>query len=115
MSTWTPSIVPRDDEQTVYLVMDNLGRLGEVWREADAQTTDLETVITDLLECQYGNPVRVVAFNTAEGWSKDVSDDIAHELRRRADLQLSDLPECLQEFVGRHERESQDRAQLRLV
>ena len=32
--TWTPSIVPND--QTVYLVLDDLGRLGPVWREADA-------------------------------------------------------------------------------
>ena len=68
MSNWTPSIVPRDDDQNVYLVIDDLGRHGRVWREADPETTDLETVITDLLECQYSNPVRVVAFNTAEGW-----------------------------------------------
>lgn len=115
MSTWTPSIVPSGDDQTVYLVMDDLGRLGRVWRETDAEATDLETVITDLLGCQYGNPVRVIAFNTTEGWSRDVSIDIAHELRRRSDLQLSELPECLQEFVDRHERESLDRAQLRLV
>ena len=26
---------------------------------------------------QYSNPVRVVAFNTEEGWSRDVSEDIA--------------------------------------
>jgi hypothetical protein len=30
---WTPSIVPHGGDQTVYLVADNLGRLGEVWRE----------------------------------------------------------------------------------
>jgi hypothetical protein len=95
MSTWAPSIVPRDDDQNVYLVIDHLGgRLGRVWRETDAETTDLETVITDLLDCQYSNPVRVIAFNTAEGWAKDVSEDVAHELRRRADFLLTDLPEC---------------------
>jgi hypothetical protein len=52
---------------------------------------------------------------TAERWSRDVSEDIAHELRRRCDLQLTERPECLQQFVGRHERESQNRDQLRLV
>jgi hypothetical protein len=46
---WTPSIVPASDDHTVYLVKDDLGRNGAVWREADAETTDLETVITDLM------------------------------------------------------------------
>jgi hypothetical protein len=31
----------------------------------------------------------VVAFNTAEGWSRDVSEEIADELRQRLALQLS--------------------------
>jgi hypothetical protein len=99
----TPSIVPTGSDQNVYVVLDDLGRLGRIWREADAEQTDLETVITDLLECQYGHPVRVVAFNTAEGWCRDVSEEIAHELRRRCDLQLTELPHCLEEFVVRHE------------
>jgi hypothetical protein len=47
-------------------VVDDLGQQGRVYREADVETTDLETVILDLLEGQYKNPVRVVAFNTAE-------------------------------------------------
>src|ERR1700730_13668710 len=33
-SGWTPSIVPRND-QDVYLLADDLGRLGRAWREAD--------------------------------------------------------------------------------
>jgi hypothetical protein len=66
--------------------------LGAVWREADSEATDLETVITDLMEGQYKDPVRVVAFNTAERWSQDVSEDAAHELRRRCDLQMRDVP-----------------------
>jgi hypothetical protein len=91
-SNWTPSIVPKGDDQNVYLVVDDFGRNGRVYREADVETTDLETVILDLLEGQYKNPVRVVAFNTAEKWSQDVSTEVAHELRRRCDLQLRDVP-----------------------
>jgi hypothetical protein len=98
---WTPSIVPRGDDQNVYLVVDDLGRLGRVYREADVETTDLEAVILDLLEGQYKDPVRVVAFNSAEGWSQDVSADIAQELRRRCDLQLRDVPSSIQDFVER--------------
>jgi hypothetical protein len=107
-SIWTPSIVPRDDDQNVYLVLDDLGRLGRVWREADAEVTDLETVIVDLLDGQYKSPLRVVGFNTAEKWSQDVSADVAHELRRRCDLQMRDVPFFLQDFVSLYEGRFRD-------
>ena len=53
------------------------GRIGWAWRETDVEDTDYETVINDLLEGQFANPVRVIGFNTAEGWSRDVSEDVA--------------------------------------
>jgi hypothetical protein len=102
-SSWTPSIVPRGDDQDVYLVMDDLGRLGRVWREADVEATGFETVVTDLLEGQYKNPIGIFCFNPAEGWSRDVSEDVARELRRRCDLQLRDAPLSIRDFVERHE------------
>jgi hypothetical protein len=106
MARWTPSIVPsRDDsDQNVYLVVDDFGRGGRAWREADVEATDLETVILDMLEGQYKN----VAFNTAEKWSQDVSTDVAHELRQRCDLQLRDVPFFLQDFVDRFEGRYRD-------
>jgi hypothetical protein len=107
-SNWTPSIVPNDDDQNVYLVVGDFGRSGCAWREADVEATDLETVILDMLGGQYKNPVRVVAFNTAEKWSQDVSTDIAHELRQRCDLQLRDVPFFLQDFVDRYEGRFRD-------
>jgi hypothetical protein len=104
MARWTPSIVPHDDDdQNVYLVVDDFGRNGRAYREADVEQTDLETVIIDLLTGEYKNPVRVVAFNTAEKWSQDVSTDVAHELRHRCDDQMRDVPFGLEEFMDRHE------------
>jgi hypothetical protein len=102
-SHWTPSIVPNDDDPNVYLVVDDFGSNGRAWRETDVDATDLETVILDMLEGQYKNPVRVVAFNVAEKWSQDVSADVARELRQRCDLQLRDVPFYLEDFVDRHE------------
>jgi hypothetical protein len=101
-SNWTPSIVPNEHDQTVYLVADDF-KVGRVWREAEYDDTDLETVIQDLLTGQYNNPSRIVAFNTAEKWSQDVSEDIAQELRRRCDLQGRDIPFYLQDFTDRYE------------
>jgi hypothetical protein len=86
---------------------DDFGRLGRAWREADYEATDLETVIQDLLSGQYKNPFRVVAFNTSECWSEDVSEDVARELRRRCDLQMRELPAAISDFVERYE--GQDR------
>ena len=49
------------------------------------------------------NPVRVVSFNTGEGWSQDISADVAEELRRRCDLQMREIPPSLAGFFARHE------------
>jgi hypothetical protein len=114
-SSWTPSIVPNEDDETVYLVADDFGRLGRAWREVDYEATDLETVIRDLLSGQYSNPIRVVAFNTAERWSEDVSEDVARELRRRCDLQMRELPTAISDFVERHEDRDRRQLTLRLV
>jgi len=111
-ANWTPSIIPTDDDQTVYLVAEDFGKLGRAWREAEYEATDLETVIQDLLSGQYNNPFRVVAFNTAECWSDDVSADVAAELRRRCEQQRRELPSTISDFVRR--RETPDRRQLSL-
>jgi hypothetical protein len=41
--------------------------------------------------------------------------DVAHELRRRSDLQLTELPECLQDSVTRFEAGDRRQLTLRLV
>jgi hypothetical protein len=103
MGNWTPSIVPSDD-QTVYLVVDDLGHLGLSWRETNVEDTRLEMIVADLLEGQYNNPVRVVGLNIAEGWARDMSEDVAKEIRRRCDLQMTDAPARLVDFMEQHER-----------
>jgi hypothetical protein len=70
-------------------------------------------VLTDMLRGEYSDPVRVVGFNTAEGWSRDVSEDVASELRHRCARQGASVPTNLEGFMARHE--NHDRAQLRLV
>ena len=99
----SPSIVPGIDRDT-FLVLDDFGgSLGLAWRETGIEDTDLGTIIRDLLDGQYSSPVRVVAFNTAEGWSRDVSEDIARELTRLCAEEKRDMPECLWRFVERYE------------
>src|SRR3954453_14080229 len=111
-TAWTPSIVPNENDRTVYLVAEDFGKSGRAWTEADYEATDLEIVIQDLLTGQYRSLIRVIAFNTAERWSEDVSEDVARELRRRCDLQMRELPFTISDFVER--REDRDRRQLTL-
>ena len=96
-------------------MVSDFGRHGLAWCETDVEATDLETVITDLLDGQYTSPVRVVGFNVAERWSRDVSEDIAEEIRRRCDMQLTEVPAHLEAFVERHENEVWRQLTLRLV
>jgi hypothetical protein len=51
---------------------------------------------------QFNNPVRVVAFNIAERWADDASEDIAREIMRRFDLAGAELPSTLEGFIERH-------------
>src|ERR1700733_13166032 len=103
-SNWTPSIVPHGADRNVYIVVDDFGRNGQAYRETDVERPDLETVMTDLLAGPFSNPVRVIGFNAAEGWSQDVSADVAMEIRRRCDIQLNDVPSGLQDFCDRFDR-----------
>jgi len=96
---WTPSIVPNGTDQNVYLVVDDFDRLGRSCRETDVERADLESVISDPMSREYSDPVRVVAFNTAEHWAED---DIAREIQRRVDLAGHELPSSIECFVDRH-------------
>ena len=97
----SPSFVPKGD---IYLVLDDFGPLGRAWRETDEAGTNRATLVRNLLEGQYENPVRIVAFNIAEGWCRDVTVDIADELRRRY-VEYDEVPEAILKFletVNRH-------------
>jgi hypothetical protein len=112
---WKPPIVPYGADQTVYLVVDRFGELGGgVYRETELERTDLETVITDLKSGQFNDPVRVVAFNTLEHWSEDVSEDIAREIQIRCDIEGERVPEHITDFVERYRSQERQFA-LRLV
>jgi hypothetical protein len=99
---WTPSIVPSGHDLTFYLVVNNFGKLGTAFAETDVGEADLETTINDLMSGQYSDPVRVIAFNTAEHWSEDASEDVAREILRRLDLAGEAMPSSIAAFVDRH-------------
>ena len=98
---YSPSIVPEDSDRDVYLVLEDFGPLGRAWRETDDGSTDRATLIRDLLDGEYENPIRIVAFNTAEGWSRDVTEDIANDLQDVWSDRLG-MPTPVEEFIQEH-------------
>jgi hypothetical protein len=96
----SPSIVPDALDRDVYLVLDDFGdRLGRSWCETDEADTGRATLIRHLLEGQYSSPICVVAFNTAEGWSRDVTDDIAAGLAS-ASADRRESPQSIVDFIA---------------
>jgi hypothetical protein len=99
----SPPIAPNGQEQDIYLVLDDFGSLGRAWRETDEAGANRSTLVRNLLDGQYENPVRIVAFNTVEGWSRDVTVDIADELRRRY-VEFGEVPDAVLAFMEAHRR-----------
>jgi hypothetical protein len=93
-----PQSVPYGADQTVYLVVEGSGPNGTARK---TERADIETVIADLMSGQFNDPIEVVAFNTLEHWSDDLSTDIAREIRCRCDIDGYDVPVYLEEFLGR--------------
>jgi hypothetical protein len=90
------------DDVTVYLVLNDYGQFGIAYDETDPAQADRETIIRNFLSGQYSNALRVVAFNTVEGWSRDVSEDIAGEVLERAFDADDNLLEGTKRFIDRH-------------
>jgi hypothetical protein len=85
---WSPGIVPYGADETAYLVVDSFSN-GTVYRETEIENAD---------------PLRVIAFNTLEHWSDDVSGDIAAEIQTRCDIEGIPVPEHITDFVEAHQR-----------
>lgn len=98
MASFTPPSVPYGADETVFVVIENAGPPGGVEREAERN--DLETVVADLLAAKFEDPVRVLAFNTLEHWSKDLSAAVAREIQARCDSDGVPIPDHLKDFVG---------------
>ena len=103
MRNQTP-LAPREPafDVTVHIVLNDFGeRLGRAYWETDETEADEATTVENILSGQYSCPLRVVAFNTAEGWARDVTEDIAWAVVNRARRENRSIGKCTQEFLER--------------
>ena len=96
--------IPYGADQTVYVVVDRQCRQRQagVYCEVEIEVPDLETIVADLLAGQFHDPIRVVAFNTLEHWSQDISREIAAEIQTLCDIGRARVPEHIGDFVHSH-------------
>src|SRR5262249_17823522 len=74
------SIVP-DREHTTYLLLDEMtNQHVSIWPEISADQAKEATIVQWIIEGQFSRPIKIVAFNTDDGWSRDVTHDIAAKL-----------------------------------
>jgi hypothetical protein len=108
MSTAVPDVA----DQTVYLIVDDVGSLGggETKRE-----TDLETLISDLIAGRFNDPIRIVAFDSLGYCSNDVSNEIAREIQAFCDIEAMPVPEHIRDFVENHTCASRSPSRLHAV
>ena len=108
----SPPLVPEGFDVDVYVVLEDYGPIGCAYREVPEEKGDRETLIRHLIEGQYQHVVRIVAFNTAQGWSRDVSTEIAREMIERARAHGEELTGPVRQFVD-WELEREERRQVR--
>ena len=99
MRTGTAPLAPKlTDNVTVHIVLNDFGELGRAFLETDELEADEWTIVSKIISGEYSNPVRVVAFNIAEGWSRDVTEDIAGAVLERGERE-GHLSEPAKKFV----------------
>lgn len=91
-------VVPYGADETVFVVIDRLDKATEIRIER----SDLEITIGELVAGCFNDPIRVISFNTLEHWMKDISIDVAGEIRARCDIDGVKLPDYLSDFVESH-------------
>jgi hypothetical protein len=91
-----------ENDVTAYIVLEDFGDLGRAFRETDIAEADHDTIVRNMISGEYEDPLRVVAFNTVEGWSRDVSEEIAYDVLDRAYDADTTLSAGAKRFIDLH-------------
>jgi hypothetical protein len=90
------------NDTDVYIVIADFGTNGRSFLETDVTQADRATVVSNMIAGEYRDRLRVVAFNTVEGWSRDVSEEIAYDVLDMAYDADTTLSASAKRFIDRH-------------
>jgi hypothetical protein len=91
-----------DNDTDVYIVIEDFGANAQAFLETGLADADRNTIVRNFISGQYEEALRVVSFNIAEGWSRDVSEDIGGDIIDRAYDADETLTEGTKRFIDRH-------------
>jgi hypothetical protein len=94
----SPSIVPSSDHD-LHFVLCDFGKYGKTYIETDPNEADRDTIVRNMIAGQYDRPLRVIALNPDEGWSRDVSEEIAKAVLTAAEVDDLELTAGTSAFV----------------
>jgi hypothetical protein len=89
-------------DQDLHFVLCAFGRSGLAYLETDPAEADATTIVRALLRGLYDHPMRVIALNAEEGWSRDVSEAIAAKVRDVAEHEDIELTSGTLDFIEMH-------------
>ena len=89
-------------EQDLHFVLCDFGPSGRAYVETDPSQADASTIVRNLLEGQYTQPVRVLALNVEEGWVRDVSRVIAAKVQDVARHNGQGVTRGTRDFIEAH-------------
>src|SRR5262249_43552729 len=78
--TETGSLVPLNEGNDVYLVLDELMTFGLVWRELSAEAANEQTVVERIATGGLRAPRRFIVLNTGEGWWRNETVNMGFKL-----------------------------------
>ena len=98
----SPAFLVSSLDADIHLVLCRFGRAGLAYVETDPAEADATTVVQNLLHGRYGRPLRVIALNVDEGWSRDLSEAMAHKVREIAEHEDYELTQGTLDFIDAH-------------
>jgi hypothetical protein len=69
-----------DREHTMCLLLDWTSHHGGIWREMSEADANEAAIVQRIIDGLFSHPMKIVAFNTAKEWSRDVTQEIALRL-----------------------------------
>lgn len=68
---------------STHFVLCDFGKIGRAFLETDPDRAGREQIVQDIMGGQTGNVLSILEVNPAEGWARDVTEDVANEIYDR--------------------------------
>ena len=89
-------------DRQFYLVIETWKDGEFFFAEETAMQLSLEVLITQLSDGQFHKPQCVIEFNPVEGWSRDISEDVAEKWWSKISGDFDPKADAVPEFIDEH-------------